>query len=168
MSYFSIFLFICITLWNSRENFWRDPPGPPCFEKSGPSPAEKNWTPSPGHLELAHVWYVIRREPCLQLRHNLLCSKKIDLTKTMRQCTYLFFPFEVWVWFWSSIDQGESREDCRLDVAHFTTWWNTTLSHKFNPSGLLMSGKTKCVLTYTYHTDHVFLPQPWKDRLGRF
>ena len=26
MSYFSIFLFICIILWNSRENFWRPPP----------------------------------------------------------------------------------------------------------------------------------------------
>ena len=44
MSYFSIFLFICITIWNSRENFWRDPP--PCFEKSGP-PAEKRLDPLP-------------------------------------------------------------------------------------------------------------------------
>ena len=100
--------------------------------------------------------YVIRREPCLQFGHNLLCSKKIDLTKPMRQCTYLFFPFEEWVWFWSSIDQGESREDCWLDVAHFTTWWNTTLSHKFNPFGLLMSGKIKCVLRYITLTTFFF------------
>ena len=48
MSYFSTFLFICITLWNSRENFWRDPPpGPPLFWKIRPPPAEKKLDPLP-------------------------------------------------------------------------------------------------------------------------
>ena len=48
MSYFSIFLFICITLWNWRENFGRDPsPGPPCFEKSGPPLLKKKLDPLP-------------------------------------------------------------------------------------------------------------------------
>ena len=43
--FFKFFLFICITLWNSRENFWRNPP--PCSEKSGPPPAEKKIGPPP-------------------------------------------------------------------------------------------------------------------------
>ena len=80
MSYFSIFLFICITLWNSRENFWRDPPpGPPLFWKIRPPPAEKKIGPPPlgfwsshtyvpkpkvtYHLESA--WTIVRVRFCL-------------------------------------------------------------------------------------------------------
>ena len=48
MSYFSIFLFICIILWNSRENFWRDPPpGPPLFWKIRPPLLKKKLDPLP-------------------------------------------------------------------------------------------------------------------------
>ena len=47
MSYFSIFLFICITLWNSREIFWKDPPWRPLFWKIRPPPSEKIIGPPP-------------------------------------------------------------------------------------------------------------------------
>ena len=45
MSYFSIFLFICITLWSSRENFWRE-------KKIGPPPLGFWSSPTYAHNQI--------------------------------------------------------------------------------------------------------------------